>query len=118
MDMGSISKLLKVLGIPVYQGFPATRAKVPYMVVRPLTLDPTAASVGGSEIVWDSRFSVYCVTGSVVTSYDLAVDALNTLSGAYVDGNSLSASFGYIGAPSEGSYETQVTVQCLKGSLL
>lgn len=117
MSLQQVVDVSSSVGVPVYNGYAATAARVPYVVVRPMTLDPLQESVGGPAMVWDTRYALYAVAGSVAASYNLAVSLLQVLNGARISGSYMSASLGYVGALTEGAYETQVTTLSMKGSL-
>lgn len=106
-----------VTAAPAHEGYPPTGAQLPYVTTRPLTLDSTDPAVAGNAVVWDSQFSLYCAGASVEASYNLAVMVCNDLQGTRVGGTTLKTSVGYIGAPVEGHYESQVTVQLNQGGI-
>lgn len=118
MSLDIIAKAAEAVGVPVYTGYASTGAKVPYVVARPLTADSTSYSVGGESLSWDDRYSLYAVAGSVVASHNLGLAIAQAVEGTRIGGNYVATSIGYIGALTEGSYETQITAQTTKGSLL
>lgn len=108
---------LPTLGVAVYPGYAATGAPLPYNVVRPLYQDSVDVSVGGPALTWDDQFAVYCCASSVVTSHKLAMAVMDALEGLHIEGHYLSTSLGYVGAATEGKYETLVTTQRTKGKI-
>ncbi|QZD98601.1 tail terminator [Microbacterium phage Jemerald] len=102
---------------PSYVGEAATGAKAPYTVIRPLYVGNAALAVNGDALGWDTQYSVYCRAASVSASHNLALSVIGTLQGKRAGGSTLSASLGYNGAPVEGQYESQVTVQLNQGGL-
>lgn len=99
-------------------GYPPTGAKLPFVVSRPLLMDQMEeVTLAGQSLVLDYQFSLYCAGGSVEASWNLAVLVCGELQGQRVGGTTLSTSVGYIGAPVEGHYETQVTVQLNQGGI-
>lgn len=117
MSLDQVVSIAKTVGVPVHAGYAATGAKVPYVVVRPMTLDPLQESVGGPAMVWDTRYALYAVAGSVTASYNLALALMQAINGSRVNGSYVSAILGYVGALTEGAYETQVTTLSMEGSL-
>lgn len=105
--------------VPAHPGYPPTGTKLPYVVTRPLILDAIAEdfSIAGDSGIWDLQFSVYCCGASVEASYNLALEVMRELQGQRVGGTTLNTSTGYVGAPVEGHYETQVTVQLNQGGI-
>lgn len=102
---------------PVHPGYPATGAKLPYVVSRPLLIDSLEPAISGDAVDWDLQFSLYACGGSVEASYNLAVALCAELQGTRVGGTTLKTSVGYIGAQVEGHYESQVTVQLNQGGI-
>lgn len=105
-----------VTGADAVVGNAGTSQQVPYVVTRPLVIDPDP-SLEGTALSWDVQFSLYCCAASVEASFNLALSVIRDLDGAWVGGTALSASMGYIGAAVEGHYESQVTVQLNQGSI-
>jgi hypothetical protein len=101
----------------VYSGYAPTGAKLPYTVHRPLVLNEEASSVAGVVIDWDYQSTLYACAESVEASWNLAVALMQALSGKPAGGTTLSTSMGYSGAPVEGHYESQVTVQLNQGGI-
>lgn len=118
MDTTSINALIGD-GVQVvrYAGYPATGASLPYVVTRPMLIDPEAITLDGMATAWDIMFSVYCVAGSVDASFNLARDVMTAVQGKRVGDSTLSASMGYVGATVEGRYESQLTIQAHQGGL-
>lgn len=100
-------------------GYAATGQELPYVVVRPLYLGPAEdlSALSGDGLGWDEQASAYCAGASVEASYNLAVEVMQLCSGRRAGGGVMRVSFGYVGAPVEGHYETQVTIQINKGEL-
>lgn len=98
-------------------GYAPTGAKTPYSVLRPLIVEDPEVALAGNAINWGFQFSIYCCGASVEASFNLAVSVIGTLQGQRVGGTTLSASMGYNGAPVEGHYESQVTVQLNQGAI-
>lgn len=117
MTIDDIKISLETLGVSVYSGYPSSNVVLPYAVVRPLIVDPDEEFLCGQAISWDFQFSVYCCGASVEASFNLALAVMQNLKGKRVGNSTLSTSTGYIGAPLEGQYETQVTVQVNQGAL-
>lgn len=117
MQLTDLTSKLSIANVGHYTGNAPTGAKAPYTVTRPLTTDPGDVAVCGSAVDWDQRFSIYCVGASVEASYNLATLVLSVFNGSRLGGTTASAALGYSGAPVEGNYETQVTVQALTGGL-
>lgn len=115
--MSIISDVADLVTAPHFVGYPATGARLPYVVVRPLIISDMNVSVNGSAIDWDHQFTLYCAAGSVEASYNLALLTIKDLYGKYVSGCTITASTGYIGAAVEGHYESQVTVQLNQGGI-
>lgn len=112
--MNQITDLLHP-SITSYSGYPATQARLPYVVARPLLLDPMDVAVDGTTYSWDYSFSLYCCGGSVEASFNLSKLVVSQLSGQYVGGSTLAARVGYVGAAVEGHYESQVTIEITQG---
>ena len=102
---------------PSYVGEASTGAQSPYTVIRPLFIDNDTLAINGDALGWNTQYSVYCRAASVSASYNLALSVIGTLQGKRVGGSTLSASLGYNGAPVEGQYESQVTVQLNQGGI-
>jgi hypothetical protein len=102
---------------PGHTGFAPTGAALPYTVTRPMLIDADAVHLDGSASTWDQQYSVYCAAESVEACYNLALSVMGTLQGARVGDTTLSTSMGYVGAPVEGHYESQVTVQLNQGAI-
>ncbi|USH44762.1 tail terminator [Microbacterium phage Juanyo] len=119
MDLQAIKDALGGIGDPVYVGFAPSNAKVPYVVLRPLILDlgDEGPAIAGNAITWDNQVSAYCAGGSVEASFNLAKAVMGALQGVRVADYVLSTSMGYDGAPVEGHYEAQVTIQNNQGGI-
>lgn len=116
--LADINSVIENVGVPVYPGYAATGAALPYVVSRPFLVDPfEGLAINGDAIGYDFSFAVYCCGASVEASFNLALAVMGTLQGARVRGTSLSASMGYNGAEVEGHYESQVTVQINQGGI-
>lgn len=116
MDTAQILALIRP-GITHYSGYPATKARLPYVVARPLLIDFTALTLDGGASDWDYTFSLFACGGSVDASFNLAKAVVQDLHGARLGDTTLACSVGYVGAEVEGHYETQVTVQLNQGGL-
>ena len=105
--------------LPVlHNGQPATGATLPYVVLRPLWFGHTGSlAIAGTDVVWDTQFSLYACASSVEASYNLGLAIIRSLQGKYVAGSTIEASMGYSGAPIEGRFETQVTIQQNSGGI-
>jgi len=103
--------------VPTISGYPPTGAKLPYVVHRPLLVDDIELAISGDALGWDYQTSLYCCAASVEASFNLALAVIGTLQGKRVGNTTLSASMGYSGAPVEGHYESQVTVQLNQGGI-
>jgi len=113
-----INSLIELVGVPVFPGYPATGASLPYVVSRPLLVDNTTElALNGDAVDWDFNIAVYCCAAGVEASFNLALAVIGTLQGARVRGTTLAASMGYNGAEVEGHYESQVTVQLNQGGI-
>jgi len=110
-----INTLSAAAGAPVYAGYPATDAILPYVVHRPLSIAPGQTALNGSNIDWDHQYTLYACAAGVEASYNLAVKVMRILHGARVSGTTLVTSMGYTGALVEGHYESQITVQLNQG---
>ena len=111
-----INSLIELVGVPVFPGYAATGASLPYVVTRPLMVDNTTElALNGDAVDWDFNIAVYCCAAGVEASFNLALAVIGTLQGARVRGTTLAASMGYNGAEVEGHYESQVTVQLNQG---
>jgi hypothetical protein len=106
-----------VQAAPAYKGYAPTGAVLPYVVSRPLIAGDLAEALAGNEMTIDIQFSLYCCGGRVEACYNLALDVMRDLQGKRVGGTTLSTSVGYVGAPVEGHYESQVTVQLNQGGI-
>ena len=93
------------LGAPVCRGYPQTKMRPPYIVVRPLSSTVEAQSLE-STMVWSGEYAVYCVADTVWGSANLAMDVKKLLDGVYIDGT-----MSYTGSPVQGLYESLVTIQ-------
>lgn len=102
---------------PSHIGYPPTGAKLPYVVSRPLLIDDIEVAIAGNGSVFDFQFSLYCCGASVEASFNLALQTMQDLQGKRVGGTTLTTSMGYSGAPVEGHYESQVTVQLNQGGI-
>lgn len=103
--------------VPSHVGYAPTGAKLPYVVLRPLIIEDPEIAIAGNAVHWGTQYSVYCCGASVEASFNLALSVIGTLQGKYVGGTTLSASMGYNGAPVEGHYESQVTIQLNQGDI-
>jgi hypothetical protein len=101
---------------PTVEGYPDTGQMLPYVVSRPLVIDPVSLALN-STIDWDYQYSLYCCAASVEASYNLALAVMGDLQDKRVGGTLLSTSMGYVGAQVEGHYESQVTVQLNQGGI-
>lgn len=117
MDLHSISEVVRTVDVDVFSGYPATGARLPHVVVRPMILDPEAITLDGMATVWDFQYTAYAVAGSVDASFKLAQDVIQAVQGKGVGDSTLSASMGYVGAAVEGRYESQITIQTHQGGL-
>lgn len=117
MDMSQITDLLDDLEVPHYDGYPSTGARLPYVVNRPLLIDPINLAISGDAIDWDYQFTLYCCGGSVAASFNLAQMVMSHLQGKRVGSVAISTSMGYSGAQVEGHYESAVVVQLNSGGL-
>ena len=115
--MSDISVLLNPLGVPHFDGYPASDTMLPYVANRPLIADYTDLALNGDAIAWDTQFTLYCAAGSVTASYNLAIAVIGAVHGKRVGNTTLAASMGYSGAQVEGHYESQVTVQLNQGGI-
>ncbi|QFP95340.1 tail terminator [Microbacterium phage YuuY] len=117
MDLQALKAAMAGIGDPVHVGYAPSNAKVPYVVLRPLVLDPTNVGLAGNAIDWDNQATAYACGGSVEASFNLARAVMAACQGERVAGYVLSTSMGYSGAPVEGHYETQVTIQNNQGGI-
>lgn len=115
--LSDLTAALQGVGAPAHEGYAPSHAKLPYVVSRPLIVDPTNVAINGAAIDYDFRFSLHCAGASVEASFNLALAVMSRLQGARVGGSTLSASMGYAGAQVEGHYESQVTVQTDQGGI-
>jgi hypothetical protein len=102
---------------PAYTGYAPTDAVLPYVAHRPLLVDSLETAINGDALDWDYQTTLYCCGGSVEASFNLALSVAGTLQGARIGNTTLSTSIGYVGAPVEGHYESQVTVQLNQGGI-
>lgn len=117
MDTSALSSLLSGIGVPVYSGYPDSRAMLPYIVHRPLLMDVPDTAICGNAISWDSQQAVYCCGESVDATNNLSLLVIGALQGRRSGGSTLATSMGYSGAIVDGHYESQVTVQSYQGGL-
>ncbi len=117
MDISEITAALAPVPVPHHEGMAPTGARLPYTVSRPMLVDPLTGAINGDAIGWDLSFTIYCCGASVAASFNLAQAVIATLHGKRVGDSTLAASLGYAGAPVEGQYESQVTVQINRGSI-
>jgi len=108
---------LEPLGVPCYDGYAATGAKLPYLVVRPMTTDPDDFTVCGGATTWTDRVGVYCCAASVAASANLARDVAGELVGKNLGSGVAHTSVAYYGNELEGQYESLVTVTTTEGAL-
>lgn len=101
----------------VYSGYAPKGAEHPYIVHRPLLVNPDAVAINGDATDWDHQSSMYCCASSSEAAYNLGLAVMNQLQGARVSGTTLSVSMGYAGSPIEGHYETQLTIQLNQGGI-
>ena len=106
----SVVHHVQELGAPVCRGYPQTKMRPPYIVVRPLSSTAEAQSLE-STMVWSGEYAVYCVADTVWGSANLAMDVKKLLDGVYIDGTTLTTSMSYTGSPVQGLYESLVTIQ-------
>lgn len=101
-----------------FVGYASTGARVPYVVSRPLLFgDDLDRALSGDAFAWDTQYSLYCAAASVEASYNLALEVMRDLDGQPLAGTTLATYMGYVGAPVEGHYESQVTVQLTQGGI-
>lgn len=112
-----IVALIQAAGYTCYPGYAVSKAQLPYSVARTLTLDEEVGSIAGVAINWDKQYTIYACAASVEASQNFAVLIMRALHGARVGNDVLSTSMGYVGAPVEGHYESQVTVQLNQGGI-
>lgn len=118
MILSDITDMLSGLDCPTYEGYADTGAKVPYVVVRPQIMDhDELTAITGDVVAWNNEFYLYACGGSVSASYNLALEVMQTLQGARLEGSTLDTTMGYAGASVEGHYESQITVQKHQGGL-
>ena len=103
--------------IHVVTGYAGTGLPLPYVVHRPLFVGGDVQALTGEVFDWDHQTTLYCCAASVEASYNFALDVMRILQGAPCAGTTLSTSMGYFGAPVEGHYESQVTVQLNQGGI-
>ena len=115
--LAAITAPLTGANMTVYTGYPPTGARLPYTVHRPLSVTDDMLAVNGDALEWDYQTTLYCAGASVEASYNLALAVMRVLQGTRVAGTTLSVSMGYTGAPVEGHYESQVTVQLHQGGI-
>ena len=109
--------IVLVTSAPAFVGNAPSGQKMPYVASSVLLIDDLELAINGQAIDWDFQFSLYCAAASVEASYNLAVMVCQDLQGKRVGGTTLSTSVGYNGAPVEGHYESQVTVQLNQGGI-
>lgn len=117
MDLQELKDSMASLGAPVHVGYAPSNAKLPYVVLRPLIIDPTDLAINGDAIDWDSQTAAYACGSSVEASFNLAKAVMRACQGGRVSGYVLTTSMGYSGAPVEGHYEAQVTIQSDQGGI-
>uniref|UniRef100_A0AAU6R607 Tail terminator protein n=1 Tax=Micrococcus phage Olihed TaxID=3092209 RepID=A0AAU6R607_9CAUD len=117
MDIQSLVTAVEALGVTTAPGYPGSKTRAPYVVVRPMIIDHENVAINGQTIDWDHQYGLYCVGGSVEASFNLARAVVQGLDGQRVGGDVVSASIGYVGAQVEGNYETQVTAQSTQGGI-
>lgn len=117
MDLQTLKDGLVSLGVPVYVGYAPSHAKLPYVVLRPLLVDPTDVAINGDAIDCDNQATAYAAGASVEASFNLARGVMSVLQGARIGGYVLGTSMGYSGALVEGHYESQVTIQNNQGGI-
>lgn len=117
MTLQALKDSLATLSVATHVGYPPTGARLPYVVLRPMLVDPSTNSLAGVAIDWDSQVAAYCAAASPEASGNLAISVMRALHGARVAGYVLSTSMGYMGAQVEGHYESQVTIQCNQGAI-
>ena len=117
MEMSDITAALEGIGVPVYEGYPASGARLPYVVHRPLLIDVPDTAVCGDAVSWNYQHAVYCCGASVEASFNLARLVMSTLQGKRVGDSTLATTMGYSGALMEGRYESQVTAQAYQGGI-
>lgn len=117
---GDITALVSASGITVYDGYPPSGAKLPYVAHRPFYTSVAEGenprNLDGSAVAFDHQSTLYACAGSVEASYNLAM-LLMAFDGVYMGNTTLSTSMGYSGAQVEGHYESQVTVQLNQGGI-
>lgn len=116
-NVQAIQALIAPLGVASHIGYAPSNAKLPYVVQRPLLINPESTAINGDAMDWDLQFALYACAGSVEASYNLALSLVSALQGARVGGSTLAVSTGYLGASVEGQYESQVTVQINQGGI-
>lgn len=117
MDSAAIISRLAGVAVPHYEGLPATGARLPYTVTRPLLLDPHTGAISGDSMGWDTNFTTYCAAASPEASYNLAIAVMAALEGQRIGDSPARVSMGYAGAAVEGHYESQVTIQTDQGGI-
>lgn len=117
MNMATVEQALSSIEVPVYQGYAATGAKLPYMVVRPISTDPDGATVCGEATTWTDRLGVYCCAGSVGASANLARDAAGEIVSFFSGVSATTVAVAYYGNVLEGQYESLVTITVTEGGL-
>ena len=50
MNMSDITAALEGIGVPVYEGYPVSGARLPYVVHRPLLIDVPDTAVCGEAV--------------------------------------------------------------------
>lgn len=117
MEMSSITAALASVGVQVFDGYPDTGAKMPYLVNRPMIIQPDELALSGDALDWSFQWGVYCCGGSVEASFNLAKSVISRLQGVRVGDSTLSCTIGYVGASVESHYESQVTLQINQGAI-
>lgn len=117
LSLTTITELIDNSGLTCYTGQAPTGAKLPYTVHRPLIAEATERAISGDATVWDEQTSLYACGESVEASFNLALALMLALDGVRLGGTTLATSMGYAGAPVEGHYESQVTVQLSQGGI-
>jgi len=108
---------LSTIGVPVYDGYPADGAKLPYIVARPSFTDPQVVSVQGAATVYAATYTVHCCANGVTASYNLGRDVLKLFNGLRIGHTTTQANLGYIAQEISGQFETQLTVNHMTGEL-
>lgn len=117
MSIQSLINGVAGLGLTTFSGYPGTRARAPYVVIRPMLIEHENIAVNGAAVDWDHQYGLYCVGGSVEASFNLAKSVVAGLDGKRMGDSTVSLSIGYVGAQVEGNYETQITAQSHQGGV-